>query len=163
MTTSSRIDIIPFEDRHAADFDRLNRTWLAACGLLEPLDEPYLTAPRRMILDPGGAIFLAVQDDTVIGTAAAIPAGTDAVELVKVGVVPTARSSGTGRRLVCAVIAHARQRGMARVVLTSNSGLTAALSLYRSLGFVDHPCPPDVGYVTADVYMELALDGPTGA
>ena len=51
----------------------------------------------------------------------------------------------------------AEQRHGTRLVLTSNTRLTTAVSLYRSLGFVDQPCPPGFGYETADVYMELAL------
>jgi ribosomal protein S18 acetylase RimI-like enzyme len=60
--------------------------------------------------------------------------------------------------LLCeAVIAMARRQGAARVVLTSNHQLEAALRLYRALGFRDAPLPADNPYETADVYMALEL------
>jgi ribosomal protein S18 acetylase RimI-like enzyme len=78
-------------------------------------------------------------------------------ELAKLGVDPSAQNRGVGRRLCEAVIALARREGAARVVLTSNHQLTAALRLYRALGFRDAPMPAGNPYATADVYMALEL------
>ena len=102
-------------------------------------------------------MFFALADGQVIGTAAALPFGDGDFELVKVHVVPAATGRGIGRRLVVAVLAFARARGAARVVLSSNSRLTPALLLYRSLGFVDSTSYDGVSYETADVFMELDL------
>ncbi len=157
MPNTAPITITTFRDDLAADFDRINRAWLAAGGYLEPADEVYLDAPRATIIDVGGEIFFAMLGATVVGTAAAIPHGADAFELAKVGVDPSARGRGLGRRLTLAAIEYARQHGAARVVLTSNQRLTTAVALYRSLGFAEMPCPPGFGYATADIYMELAL------
>lgn len=157
QTTPSPFNIVTYHDEYAADFDRLNRAWLTRGNFLEPLDELYLAAPRTKIIDVGGQIFFALRGDVVVGTAAAIPHGTSSVELAKLAVDPSAQGQGLGRTLSTAVIDYARRRRAARVVLTSNSRLTAAVALYRSLGFEDRPCPPGFGYETADVYMELAL------
>jgi ribosomal protein S18 acetylase RimI-like enzyme len=54
-------------------------------------------------------------------------------------------------------IAWARARGVRGLFLVSSSKLTAAIRLYERLGFEHRPLPPDPGYVTADVYMELTL------
>ena len=157
MTTPAPANIVTYRDDYAADFDRLNRAWLMGGNFLEPLDEVYLAAPRAKIIDVGGEIFFALLGDTVVGTAAAIKQGAQVFELAKLAVDPSAQGHGLGRTLINAVIAFARQRNGTRLVLTSNTRLTAAVSLYRSLGFVDLPCPPGFGYETADVYMELAL------
>jgi ribosomal protein S18 acetylase RimI-like enzyme len=79
-------------------------------------------------------------------------------ELAKLGVAPSAQNRGIGRRLCEAVIELARQGGAGRVVLTSSTQLTAALRLYRALGFRDAPIPEDVPFVTVDVYMVRELD-----
>lgn len=158
MTTSdTSIQVIPFRDDLAVAFDRLNRDWLVAGNFLEPADEVYLVAPRSMIVDKGGEVFFAVEGPIVHGTAAAVPLGNDVFELAKVGVSPAAKGRGLGRLLVTSVIEFARSRGARQVVLTSNSRLVPALTLYRSLGFVERPCPPGFGYETADIYMELTL------
>lgn len=157
MPAAVPITITTFRDDLADDFDRLNRAWLVAGGFLEHADEVYLAAPREKIIAVGGEIFFAMHGTTVVGTAAAIPLGTDAFELAKVSVAPNAQGQGLGRALTSAVLDFARQHGATRVVLTSNHRLTAAVALYRSLGFAEKPCPPGFGYVTADVYMEIAL------
>lgn len=151
------ITLVTFRDEFVADFDRLNREWLVRGNFLEPADEAYLAAPRARIIDVGGEIFFALLGTEVVGTAAAIPHGSDVVELGKLSVAPVAQRRGLGRQLTEAVIAFARASGAARVVLTSNTRLTAAVSLYRSLGFAERECPTGFGYETADIYMELAL------
>ena len=157
MVTRTPITIGTFRDEFATDFDRLNRAWLVAGGFLEPADVAYLDAPRKTIIEIGGEIFFAVRDGTVVGTAAAIPHGPHTFELAKVCVDPSAQGRGLGRELTTAAIDFARRRSATRIVLTSNRRLTTAVALYRSLGFIEMPCPPGFGYVTADVYMELAL------
>lgn len=152
--------IEPFRGEHAAAFDALNRAWLVAGGLLEPPDEAQLSDPEGAILAAGGAIFVALLGDEVVGTCAIAPHGDGVVELLKLTVAPAARGQGLGRRLVEACLTHARQAGKRRVVLVSNSRLQSAVRLYQTLGFRQLPVPADVPYATADVYMELDLAAP---
>ena len=160
MLVGCSVKIVDFEDRFASDFERLNRAWLEGYGLLEPQDEKYLDAPRETIIDPGGAILLAVDEDRVIGTCAIIPAGPRVVELAKLAVVPEAQRRGIGRRLTVAAIDSAVASGAERMILVSNNRLVAAVRLYESLGFRHAPLPVDLVYATANVYMELELGGP---
>lgn len=157
MPTPSTVDIVAFRDDLAPAFGALNRAWLSAGGLLEPPDEPYLADPRGTIVTPGGEVFFAIEHGVVIGTAAALPFGVSDFELAKVHVVPAAKGRGLGRSLVMAVLDFARARGASRVVLSSNSNLTVALALYRSLGFVHSADYGGTSYETADVFMELDL------
>jgi ribosomal protein S18 acetylase RimI-like enzyme len=157
MASPATFRIVPFQPELAGAFDQLNRAWLVAGNFLEPLDELYLGDPDGQIMAKGGQIFFALEGSEVLGTAAAIPQGQGAIELAKLAVAPAAQGRGLGRSLTLTVIAFARAQGADRVILTSNSRLRPALALYRSLGFVERPCPPGFGYETADVYMELAL------
>ena len=43
------------------------------------------------------------------------------------------------------------------MVLTSNSVLKEAITLYDSLGFCHHPMPTEIQYQTANVFMVLIL------
>jgi ribosomal protein S18 acetylase RimI-like enzyme len=151
------VKIVHFEDRFASDFERLNRAWLEGYGLLEPQDVKYLDAPRETIIDPGGSILMAVENDRVIGTCAVIPVAPRVVELAKLAVVPEAQRRGIGRRLTIAAIDSAVVLGAERMILVSNNRLVAAVRLYESLGFKHAPLPVNLAYATANVYMELEI------
>jgi putative acetyltransferase len=155
--TDTRCDIVAFRDEHADAFYALNRAWLDEHELYEPPDEAQLTDPEGTILALGGVIYVALEGTGVVGTVALIPHGPGEMELVKLAVHPSARGRGIARRLTETCLAHARREGARRIVLVSNSRLTAALRLYESVGFVHRPVPDAVPYKTADVYMELEL------
>jgi putative acetyltransferase len=156
-----QIDTFRAGDRHA--FDALNRSWLTAYGLLEAPDERQLADPIGEIVSPGGQIFVARHNGEVVGTCAVLPHDEGVLELAKLSVAPRSQGSGLGRRLVEACLAYARARGARRLVLLSSSKLGAALRLYEGLGFRRASMPPDAGYETADVYMELDLSGQPAA
>ena len=80
------IVIVPYEDAHAGDFERLNRAWLEQHELLEEGDLKHLQQPRKSILSKGGAIFIALAGDVVVGTCGVVPMGNGVVELVKLAV-----------------------------------------------------------------------------
>ena len=149
--------IIPFEQRYAPDFVKLNRQWLEGLGLIEDADEKYLDSPRESIIDRGGEIFFAVEEKAVLGTCAAVRHSGEVVEIAKLAVEPSARRRGIGRLLVQTVIDYARRIGARKLWLVSSTRLESALRLYESMGFVHIPPPPQPIYASADVYMELAL------
>jgi putative acetyltransferase len=150
-------EIVPFRPEHAAAWYTLNRAWLDEHVLYEPADERQLADPAGTILDAGGAIFIALRDGEVVGTAAIAPHGPDELELIKLTVHERARGTGLGRRLADTCLAHARTLGATRVVLVSSSRLGAAIKLYESMGFEHRPLPDGVPYASADVYMVLEL------
>ena len=154
------IEVVEFRPEFRADFERLNRIWLEGHGLLEPIDLEHLQQPEHHILEPGGQVFFALQDSTVIGTCAAIRMSPAHFELAKLSVDPEARGHGLGRRLCEVVIDYARDAGATEVTLTSHTSLTSAIRLYESLGFRHEPLPADIRYETANVFMRLTL-GPT--
>lgn len=151
------VDIVPFSPVFAAEFERLNRSWIEQSFTLEPPDLRLFADPEGVIVRPGGQVFFALLDGKVVGTCAAVRHAESEFELAKMAVEPAARGRGIGRRLGLAVIAFARAAGGTVVTLLSSSRLPAALALYRDLGFVTRPLPGSTGYARADVYMELAL------
>jgi putative acetyltransferase len=155
----SQIRIVAFRDDHAEAWQRLNEAWLAEGGFaIEAKDRPVLDEPRRMILDQGGAIFIAEQVDAeggseVIGCCALIPMADGGMEVAKMTVSPKARGARLGYRLLEACEARAREMGAHRLYLETSSTLAPALALYRRFGFLDLPPQPSP-YVRADVWME---------
>jgi len=148
---------VEFRAEHAAAFYKLNRAWLDEHALYEPADEKQLANPLGAIIGVGGAIFVALRDGDVVGTAAIIPHGDCEVELAKLTVAESERGRGLGRRLVLTAIERARRSGVARVALVSSTRLGNALRLYESMGFVHRPAPEVRPYKTADVFMEMQL------
>jgi ribosomal protein S18 acetylase RimI-like enzyme len=65
--------------------------------------------------------------------------GEDEAGIRMLAVSPTAQRGGVGRRLVQECIDRARAAGRARIVLHTTDAMTAAQSLYGSLGFVRNP------------------------
>jgi len=149
--------IIPYEERYAQDFARLNREWLEDFDLLEEADAKHLKSPRESIIDRGGQIFFAVEGEVVLGTCAAIRHCSELVEVAKLAVAHSAKRHGIGRLLVQKVIEYARSIRARKVSLVSSTRLRPALQLYESMGFAQAPLPLEPGYVSADIYMELVL------
>jgi GNAT superfamily N-acetyltransferase len=83
--------------------------------------------------------------------------GEGSVELSKMGVRPAAQGRGVGRLLVAAAIDRAREMGMKRVYIETNSILAPAIKLYRDAGFVPLKERIPTPYARADVQLELLL------
>ena len=88
---------------------------------------------------PGGEMILARERATgaLVGCVALRPvAGTpDMCEMKRLYVREAARGSGLGRTLALAAMAAGRSLGYRRMFLDTLPSLTAAQTLYRSLGF----------------------------
>ncbi|HEX2716629.1 MAG TPA: GNAT family N-acetyltransferase [Gemmatimonadaceae bacterium] len=144
-------------DRNA--FRALNLAWIEQYFAVEPRDRFELDDPEAHILEPGGRIFLAELDadgGVAIVGACALMVGDGAFKLAKMAVDPVARGMGIGRALAEAVIDRARALGATEVELYSNTVLVPAISLYRSLGFVEVPLPHN-DFRRANIKMVLPL------
>jgi GNAT superfamily N-acetyltransferase len=149
--------IVEFEVRHADAFRALNEAWIGKHFALEPSDHKVLGDPQGQILAPGGAIFMALdEEDEPIGTVALIRMEDGGFEVAKMTVSEQARGSGLGRALMEACIAHAQALGAPRLYLETNSALAPARALYASCGFVELPAH-ETPYARADVFMERVL------
>lgn len=147
-----------FQPGDEAAFRDINLEWIERFFAVEVKDREVLGNPQKYILDPGGAILLAVDGDRPVGAVALMVMGEGSVELAKMGVRPEAQGKGAGRMLVSAAVAKAREMGMRRVYIETNSALGPALKLYRDAGFQPLKERVPSPYARADVQLELLLD-----
>ncbi len=150
------VDIINFDQAYAAAFKSLNLEWLDQYNLTEEHDLLMLDNPREQIIQPGGFIFLAIADDSLVGTAALIKETDGVFELAKMVVAPAFRGKGISKLLLEKCLETARSSGAKKVILLSNSQLKNALSLYEKSGFEYIPVT-DSHYATADIMMQIFL------
>jgi len=146
-----------FQPGDEAAFRDINLEWIERYFAVEAKDREVLGNPYKYILDPGGAILLAVEGERPVGVVSLVVMGEGAVELAKMGVRPEAQGKGAGRMLVAAAISAARDMGMKRVYIETNSSLAPALKLYRDAGFQPLKAAIPSPYARADVQLELWL------
>jgi putative acetyltransferase len=148
--------LIDYEDHHQPVFKSMNAEWLVYYNLMEPHDLEILDNPRETILEPGGFIWLAQYEGTIVGSAALIREHDGIYELAKMVVAKDHRQKGLSKLLLEKCIEKAKAIKAQKIILFSNHQLRAALALYEKYGF-QHVPVVDSPFLTADVRMELVL------
>ncbi len=98
--------------------------------------EPYVAKPlAEFAMQGNGRLWIAEIDGRIVGSIAMVDADDNAGQLRWFLLVPEARGSGLGRRLLEEALAYARQRGYAHLYLWSFADLADALRLYERAGF----------------------------
>lgn len=143
----------------AEAFRSLNEAWITVLFELEEQDRLTLGVPFGTIIAQGGQVFVAVQDDEVVGTAALIRHAPGVYQLAKMTVASSARERGVGRAMLRAVLDEAKLLGAHRLFLGSSTKLEKAVRLYESMGFRHVPKSniPELEYARASVFMEMEL------
>jgi GNAT superfamily N-acetyltransferase len=105
---------------------------------------------------PGGDLYIARLDDSIVGTVAFRQCGNRCAEMKRLYVRSVARGSGVGRRLVETVLAAARARGHHTMVLDTLPVMHSAQRMYEALGFRD-VAPYYESPIAGTRFMALAL------
>jgi GNAT superfamily N-acetyltransferase len=91
-------------------------------------------AQPQQFLTPG-TFLLAELDGIAVGCGGVRPSGENAAEIKRMYVDPAARGRGIARGLLRALVAHARARGLTRLLLETGTAQPEAISLYESEGW----------------------------
>ncbi|MEJ2720710.1 MAG: GNAT family N-acetyltransferase [bacterium] len=108
---------------------------------------------------PSGCLLLAEIGDEAVGCVALRRLSDDVCEMKRLFVRPDYRGAQTGKRLAEAVIREACRIGYERMRLDAIRSMTAAVALYRSLGFVEIP-QYRVNPIDGALFFELVLRHP---
>lgn len=150
------IQIVPYSPTHARAFKELNEAWINKYFELEDDDIQTLSNPQA-IIDKGGFIFVALNDDLPVGVCALRKSGDDTLEFSKMAVSENVQGLGIGGKLVGAAIAKAREAGAKRLYLEGNTLLEASIHLYRKFGFKE-VIGRESHYKRVNIIMEMLLD-----
>ncbi|OUR90951.1 GNAT family N-acetyltransferase [Flavobacteriales bacterium 34_180_T64] len=152
------VEIINYDNEYANDFYELNVEWLKTFFYVEPYDEEILSNPEDHIINKGGYIFFAKENDTILGTVALMPMKeTNVFELTKMAVSPSQRGKKIGQQLMQHCIDFAKSQGFPKLILYSNTKLENAIYIYRKYGFIEIPVEPNCPYVRSDIKMKLMI------
>lgn len=151
-----QIKILDYQPQHQPYFEEFNRRWIEKYFVMEPVDEFVLTDPEEALLKPGGAILMAEYNGAIAGTVALRKVETAVYEFTKMAVDEKFRRKGIAEALSYASFEKAKELGAQKIILYSNSILTAAVKLYEKIGFKHVPVGI-VEYKRSDVKMEISI------
>lgn len=133
MTVIRAVDS-PHEYRTARALFEEYAGWLGIDLSFQDFEAELADLPRQYG-PPEGRLLVAECDGAAAGCVGVRRFSDDICEMKRLYVRPESRGSGVGRMLAEASVAQARQLGYARMRLDTLPSMTAANSLYRSLGF----------------------------
>jgi GNAT superfamily N-acetyltransferase len=124
--------IVPFQQSHVDGFRSLVSETLREFGFaLDPELDADLTDPAATY----AALWVAMDDGSVVGSVALRDLGEGAVELKRMYLRPDQRGHGLGRQLLELALDWARGNEMRLVRLDTSERMVAAQRLYEAYGF----------------------------
>ncbi|GEQ86105.1 hypothetical protein ULMS_16130 [Patiriisocius marinistellae] len=151
--------IVPFNSKYSTTFYDLNIEWLETYFYVEPYDREVLSNPEKHIIEPGGHIFFAIDNETeeILGTVALLKRGNDIFELTKMAVQPAARGKKVGHQLMQHCLDFARHNNFKGLYFYSNTILENAIHIYRKFGFLEVSIPDNNPYERSNIKMEFPV------
>jgi GNAT superfamily N-acetyltransferase len=151
------ITITNYADDYQQYFEKFNRRWIEQYFEMEAVDEFCLTNPDEAILQPGGAILMALYDDVPAGTVALKKVDDTTYEFTKMAVDEAFQRRGIAAMLSHASLQKAKELGAHKVILYTNSMLAPAIKLYEKIGFRHVTVEPGT-YKRADIKMVIDIE-----
>lgn len=153
----AKIEIVDFEPSLAKHFSELNFAWISKYFHVEEKDEMVLANPQKHIISTGGLIFFAKLDDEIVGTFALAKVEGKVYELSKMAVAEQHHGKQVGQMMLTFCLQKAKELGIAKVILYSNTKLSPAIHLYKKFGFIEVPLE-NSEYKRSNIKMEIEIE-----
>jgi putative acetyltransferase len=158
------VSIRPITPEDNAEIARIIRATLTEFGANHPgtvFTDPTTDDLYTLFKTPGSFYQVSEYEGQLLGGAGIFPSpglpdGT--CELVKMYLLPQARSIGLGRKMIADGLERARTLGYRHVYIETMPELGRAVEVYRRFGFRDLPGPlGNTGHFGCSVWMILDL------
>ncbi len=150
------IEIVNYTEATKEYVKTLNYEWLEKYFVVEQNDVMQLADPQKEIIDKGGLIYYAKHNGKIVGTVSLLKVDNNVYELGKMAVTDGTQGLGIGKLMIEHCFKIARQSGIAKLILYSNTQLKPAIHLYEKYGFTEIPLEPG-HYGRANIKMEKLM------
>lgn len=152
------MNVVPYSPEYRDEFIALNTAWISEMFEMEPEDEREL-ANIEGYVEAGGQVFFALDDDGAVMACCLIGPREDGDwEIMKFAARGMYTGTGAGSACLRACLDYARERGIERVIIVTNSACEAAIHLYRKFGFQEMPVDKEkFPFERANVAFEIYL------
>lgn len=157
MANHDKTPIIDYTPEHAKAFYELNIEWLETFFYVEDYDREVLSNPDQYILNKGGRIFFIMHEGKVAGTVALMKVNDKVFELTKMAVNTELRGLKLGQKLMQHCLDEAKNMGLDKVILYSNTKLENAIYIYRKYGFIEITVEEGCPYERCNIKMEYLI------
>ncbi|MSO86990.1 MAG: GNAT family N-acetyltransferase [Acidimicrobiia bacterium] len=120
----------------------------------EPSANPDLDDIRSTYVDRGADVVVIEAGGRIIATGTLVPLDHGTGQIVRMSVDARHRREGLARGVVEHLLRRARERGLAEVIVLTDTPWVSARALYRACGFVE------TGHDDTDTHFSRRLDQP---
>lgn len=152
------MEITSYQEKYKSDFVRLNLVWIKKYFKVEPQDVEMLNDVENL-LSKGAAVYFAVEQDKAIATCMVVPRDGQVWEICKLATDENYMGKGAGSAVLKACMDFAKEHGAKKLLIVSNTVLSAAMSLYAKVGFKEVPID-NMEYERVNIQLELNIDIP---
>lgn len=149
--------VVPYSKEYKNEFIEMNKRWITEMFRLEDEDIAVLNNIDGIVANGGEVCFTLSDEGEVMSCCMLEPHG-DEWEIAKFATKPEFGGKGAGKLCLDACIEKAREKGIKKLLIVSNTKCHAALSLYRKAGFKEIPVDKsffkyDRGNIAFEMYL----------
>lgn len=136
------IDIVYADEKYFESFHSALNSVAKERQYIEMIEAPPLknvSEYQRGLILKNGPVYYAVENGKVVGWCDIFPEDNPRLShrgTLGMGLLAAYRGQGLGARLMTAALAHAKKFGLEKVELNVYTSNTAAIKLYKKMGFV---------------------------
>lgn len=148
--------VVPYNPKYKDIFIAMNKKWIEEMFVLEKTDVEVLSNVENLLAQ-GGEIFFTLDDEeNVLACCMLEPHEGGDWEIAKFA--SNGKVKGAGSLCLQACIDCARQKGLKKILIVSNTKCEAAVHLYRKFGFNEIPVDKKIfPFDRANIAFEMYL------
>lgn len=150
--------IVPYNRKYKEIFIEMNKQWISQMFVMEEEDRIVLNNIESAV-EAGGQIFFAIdEDEEVLACCMIAPLPNGEWEIEKFCARGMHTGTGAGTACLKACIDYAKEKGVEKLVIVTNTKCEQAIYLYKKFGFVEVPVDKEkFPFERANIAFELVL------